>query len=208
MSLQTRPMALTDAAGLQRGSPGQWDRGWYREAKRLDSPNCGARPAGTAIDLVVLHSISLPPGVYGGPAVLQLFTNQLDWDAHPYFQQIRGLTVSAHFFVRRDGELWQFVSCDARAWHAGRSCHQGRENCNDFSIGIELEGLEGGPFESAQYAAAAAVCVAIGQQYPIRHVAGHEHVAPGRKFDPGAGFDWTQLRRALPWNADFFPPPI
>jgi len=158
-----------------------------------------------AADLVVLHSISLPPGEYGGAAVQQLFTNQLDWDAHPYFQQIRGLLVSAHFFVRRDGELWQFVSCDARAWHAGQSCHQGRDNCNDFSIGIELEGLEGGAFEPAQYAATAALCAAIGQQYPIRHVAGHEHVAPGRKFDPGAGFDWPRLRGALAWDDDFFP---
>ena len=129
-----------------------WDQGWYRDARRLDSPNFGPRPPGLAVDLVVLHSISLPPGDYGGPAVQQLFTNTLDWDAHPYFQQIRGLTVSAHFFVRRDGRLWQFVSCDARAWHAGASCHQGRDNCNDFSIGIELEGLEGERFEPAQYA--------------------------------------------------------
>ena len=198
-------MTLIDAAGLLPGSACEWDQGWYRDARRLDSPNCGPRPPGMAVDLVVLHSISLPPGEYGGAAVQQLFTNQLDWDAHPYFQQIRGLMVSAHFFVRRDGSLWQFVSCDARAWHAGRSCHLGRDNCNDFSIGIELEGLEGGAFEPAQYGAAAALCEAIGRQYPIRHVAGHEHVAPGRKFDPGAGFDWTRLRRALAWNADFFP---
>ena len=199
-------MTLPDAVRplLQESRHG-WDQGWYLDAQRLDSPNCGPRPAGMPVDLVVLHSISLPPGEYGGPAVQQLFTNQLDWDAHPYFQQIRGLTVSAHFFVRRDGSLWQFVSCDARAWHAGQSCHLGRDNCNDFSIGIELEGLEGGAFEPAQYAAAAALCAAIGQKYPIRHVAGHEHVAPGRKFDPGAGFDWTRLRRMLAWGDEFFP---
>lgn len=185
-----------------------WDRGWYGGAQRLDSPNFGPRPAGTAIDLVVLHSISLPPGQYGGPAVAQLFTNCLDWDAHPYFQQIRGLTVSAHFFVRRDGSVTQFVSCDDRAWHAGASCHQGRDNCNDFSIGIELEGLEGEVFAPAQYAATAALCSAIVAQYPIRHLAGHEHVAPGRKFDPGAGFDWPLLRRSLGWPAEFFPPQV
>jgi len=198
-------MTLINAAAPIPGSASAWDRGWYRDAQRLDSPNCGPRPPGMAVDLVVLHSISLPPGEYGGAAVQQLFTNQLDWDAHPYFQQIRGLTVSAHFFVRRDGSLLQFVSCDARAWHAGQSCHLGRDNCNDFSIGIELEGLEGGSFEPAQYGAAAALCEAIGRQYPIRHVAGHEHVAPGRKFDPGVGFDWTRLRRALAWDDDFFP---
>ncbi len=198
-------MALIDAAGPLPGLASEWDRGWYRKALRLDSPNCGPRPAGMAVDLVLLHSISLPPGEYGGAAVQQLFTNQLDWDAHPYFQQIRGLTVSAHFFVRRDGSLWQFVSCDARAWHAGQSCHQGRDNCNDFSIGIELEGLEGESFEPAQYTGTAALCAAIGRQYPIRHVAGHEHVAPGRKFDPGAGFDWLHLRQVLAWDADYFP---
>lgn len=198
-------MALIDATQPVPRPVCEWDGGWYRDAQRLDSPNCGPRPPGLAIDLVVLHSISLPPGEYGGAAVQQLFTNQLDWDAHRYFQQIRGLMVSAHFFVRRDGSLWQFVSCDARAWHAGQSCHHGRDNCNDFSIGIEFEGLEGESFEPAQYAAAAVLCAAIGRHYPIRHVAGHEHVAPGRKFDPGAGFDWALLRRALAWGDDFFP---
>jgi len=127
---------------------------------------------------------------------------------HPYYRQIRGLTVSAHFFVRRDASVLQFVSCDARAWHAGASCHRGRDNCNDFSIGIELEGLEGGLFEPGQYTVTAALCAAIGRQYPIQHVAGHEHVAPGRKFDPGAGFDWPLLRRSLGWDAAFFPPEV
>jgi AmpD protein len=123
-----------------------WDQGWYRFAHRVASPNFGPRPAAAAIDLVVVHSISLPPGVYGGDEVERLFTNSLDWDAHPYFQEIRGMQVSAHFFIRRDGALWQFVSCDDRAWHAGRSEYRGRANCNDDSVGIELEGLEGGPF--------------------------------------------------------------
>ena len=183
-----------------------WDDGWYRFAHRVDSPNFGPRPEGAQIDLIVVHSISLPPGVYGGDEVRQLFTNTLDWDAHPYFQQIRGAQVSAHFFIRRDGALLQFVSCDARAWHAGKSCWRGRENCNDDSVGIELEGLEGGTFEPAQYEALAAVCAAIGQHYPVRHVAGHEHIAPGRKMDPGENFDWALLRRELGWAAEMFPP--
>ena len=127
-----------------------WSRGWYRFARRLDSPNFGPRPVDAAVDLVVVHSISLPPGEYGGEHVQALFTNRLDWDAHPYFKSIEGLQVSAHFYVRRNGELWQFVSTDDRAWHAGASSWQGRANCNDFSVGIELEGLEGGPFEPAQ----------------------------------------------------------
>ena len=183
-----------------------WDAGWYRFARRLDSPNFGARPPDAQVDLVVVHSISLPPGIYGGDEVQQLFTNTLDWDAHPYFQGIRGMQVSSHFYVRRDGALWQFVSCDARAWHAGRSHWRGRDNCNDDSVGIELEGLEGHAFEPAQYEALATICAAIAQRYPIRHVAGHEHIAPGRKNDPGAGFDWALLQRELGWPAGWFPP--
>lgn len=183
-----------------------WERGWYRFAHRIASPNFGPRPAGASIDLVVVHSISLPPGVYGGDEVRQLFTNTLDWDAHPYFQQIRGMQVSAHFFIRRDGALLQFVSCDDRAWHAGRSSWRGRAECNDDSVGIELEGLEGDGFEPAQYEALAVVCAALAQHYPIRHVAGHEHIAPGRKKDPGPGFEWALLRRELGWPDDWFPP--
>jgi len=182
-----------------------WAQGWYRFAHRLDSPNFGPRPEGGAIDLIVLHSISLPPGVYGGDEVERLFTNRLDWDAHPYFQQIRGAQVSAHFFIRRDGALLQFVSCDDRAWHAGASSYRGRDNCNDDSIGIELEGLEGETFEDAQYEALAALCAAIAQHYPVRHVAGHEHIAPGRKKDPGPGFEWALLKRDLGWPQDWFP---
>jgi len=180
--------------------------GWYRFARRLDSPNFGARPEGAAIDLLVVHSISLPPGVYGGNEVQQLFTNTLDWDAHPYFKTIQGMQVSAHFYVRRDGALWQFVSCDQRAWHAGPSHWCGRDNCNDFSVGIELEGLEGESFEPAQYEALAALAAAVAQHYPIRQIAGHEHIAPGRKKDPGAQFDWALLQRELAWPDDWFPP--
>lgn len=182
-----------------------WRDGWYRFARRLDSPNFDERPPGAVVDLLVLHSISLPPGSYGGDAVQRLFTNTLDWDAHPYYQAIRGLQVSAHFFVRRDGALWQFVSCSMRAWHAGASHYRGRERCNDDSIGIELEGLEGEAFEDAQYETLATVCTALAQHYPLAHVAGHEHIAPDRKKDPGARFDWPQLQRRLGWEERFFP---
>lgn len=183
----------------------EWNGGWLRQAIRLDSPNFGPRPEQACIDLVVVHSISLPPGQYDGDAVQALFTNRLDWDAHPYYQQIRGLEVSAHFYIRRDGELWQFVSCDDRAWHAGRSHYRGRDNCNDDSIGVELEGLEGDTFEPAQYDALAALCQALTRRYPIAHVAGHEHVAPGRKQDPGPGFDWLRLRSLLDFSPQCFP---
>ena len=174
-----------------------WEEGWLRQAIRLPSPNFGPRPAQACIDLIVVHSISLPPGQYGGQAVQQLFTNRLDWDAHPYYQQIQGLQVSSHFYIRRDGELWQFVSCDDRAWHAGRSHYRGRDNCNDDSIGIELEGLEGDTFEPQQYDCLARLCRQLAARYPIAHIAGHEHVAPGRKQDPGAGFDWVLLSSLL-----------
>lgn len=184
-----------------------WQDGWYRFARRLASPNFGPRPAGALIDLVVVHSISLPPGCYGGDAVQALFCNRLDWNAHPYFKSIEGLQVSAHFFIGRGGELWQFVSCDDRAWHAGASRWRGRDNCNDDSVGIELEGLEGDSFEPVQYEALASLCAALAQAYPVAHVAGHEHIAPGRKQDPGPGFDWSRLRRSLGWQAHQFPAP-
>jgi len=182
-----------------------WQAGWYRFAKALPSPNFGPRPQGAQIDLIVLHSISLPPGEYGGDAVQRLFTNLLDWDAHPYFQSIRGLEVSSHFYVRRNGELWQFVSCDDRAWHAGVSTWRGRGNCNDDSIGIELEGLEGQHFEEPQYETLASLCAAIALHFPVAYIAGHEHIAPGRKQDPGAGFDWRLLREQLGWKPQMFP---
>ena len=172
-----------------------WRGGWLQAARRIDSPNFGPRPAGLAIDLVVVHSISLPPGEYGGDAIERLFTNRLDPGAHPYFEALRDLRVSAHFVIRRDGALLQFVSCLRRAWHAGASSWNGRAGCNDFSIGIELEGLEGDTFEDAQYERLERTLIALRGRYPVGAVAGHEHVAPGRKHDPGAGFDWARLRR-------------
>jgi N-acetyl-anhydromuramoyl-L-alanine amidase len=191
----------------ERRPPARWRDGWWSAARRIPSPNFGPRPEGTAVTLVVLHSISLPPGEYGGDAVERLFTNRLDWDAHPYFDSIRGVEVSAHFFLRRGGELMQFVSCDARAWHAGASHWRGRDNCNDFSIGIELEGLEGGSFEPAQYRQLARLLRALARRYPLRDAAGHEHVAPDRKHDPGPGFDWAGLRKALRGSALRLPQP-
>lgn len=184
---------------------GLWQHGWHPQAQRLASPNFGPRPVGVAIDLIVVHSISLPPGHYGGDAVQRLFTNQLDWDAHPYFQGIRGLQVSSHFFIPRDGTLWQFVSADDRAWHAGRSQYKGKSNRNDDSVGIELEGLEGDTFEEAQYQCLAQLCRDLKKNYPIAHVAGHEHIAPGRKQDPGPGFHWSRLQQLLNFPAHAFP---
>jgi AmpD protein len=158
-----------------------------------------------APELIVIHSISLPPGEYGSDAIERLFTNRLDWDAHPYYAQIRGLEVSSHFVVRRDGELLQFVSCDERAWHAGASRWRGRGNCNDFSIGIELEGLEGSTFEPAQYETLLVLLRRLARRYRIAGVAGHEHIAPGRKHDPGPGFDWPRVVAALHWPRRCFP---
>ena len=189
----TAPARTQSAGDGAQPPPPQWHNGWYARAHAQPSPNFGPRPPQARIDLLVVHSISLPPGVYGGPEVGQLFTNQLDWDAHPYFQTIRGLQVSAHFFVRRDGSLWQFVSCDDRAWHAGQSHYRGRDNCNDDSIGVELEGLEGDTFTPAQYQCLAELVAAVAQHYPLADVAGHEHIAPGRKMDPGPGFQWNLL---------------
>lgn len=182
-----------------------WADGWYRFAAALPSPNFGPRPGLTAIDLIVLHCISLPPGQYGGDAVQRLFTNQLDWDADPYFRSIQGLQVSSHFYIRRSGELQQFVSVNQRAWHAGVSSYQGRDNCNDNSIGIELEGVAAGRFETDQYETLASLCSAILQRYPIAHIAGHEHVAPGRKDDPGSGFNWPFLQQTLSLDDHYFP---
>lgn len=183
-----------------------WRGDWLRAARALPSPNQGARPAGAVVDLLVVHSISLPPGEYGTGCVQQLFTNRLDWDAHPYFAAMRGLEVSCHFFIERGGTLWQFVGTDRRAWHAGRSRYRGRDNCNDDSIGVELEGIEGRPFEAAQYAALLALCAALLRRHHLRYIAGHEHVAPGRKQDPGAGFDWSRLSRALAGRGLLLPP--
>jgi AmpD protein len=183
-----------------------WQDGWWRLATRVRSPNFDARPADARVDTVVLHSISLPPREYGGDAIERLFTNTLDWSAHPYFETIRGLRVSAHFVVRRDGSVQQFVSIADRAWHAGKSSWEGRERCNDWTIGVELEGLEGDTFEPAQYDALARLLPAIDLERGIRRVVGHEHVAPGRKIDPGPGFDWPALASRLHWDTDRVPP--
>ena len=198
-------MTLPESA-TPPAQPGLWQGGWYSHARRLQSPNFGPRPCGALVDLVVVHSISLPPGEFGNGRVQLLFTNQLDWEAHPYFQSIRGLQVSAHFFISRSGDLWQFVDCFERAWHAGESHYRGRSQCNDDSIGIELEGLESSIFKPAQYETLASVCAALLQAFPIAHIAGHEHIAPGRKQDPGPGFDWTQLKKSLGLPAMQFPP--
>jgi len=161
--------------------------------KIVDSPNHDERPSGTEITLVVLHSISLPPGEYGGDSIERLFTNRLDPDAHPYFREIRGLKVSSHFLIRRDGEVVQFVPVERSAWHAGASSWRGRSRCNDFSVGIELEGTEDDAFTDAQYQALTSLLKKLRTQLPLRDVAAHSDVAPGRKTDPGARFDWTRL---------------
>ncbi len=170
-----------------------WQEGWWAGARHCPSPNFGPRPAHTDITLVVLHSISLPPGTYRGDAVQRLFTNRLDPQADPAFESLRGLQVSAHFLIRRSGRAVQFVSCDQRAWHAGVSTWRGRSNCNDWSIGIELEGLEGQTFDPQQYLALARLLRVLSARYPLQELVGHEHVAPGRKGDPGPGFAWHKL---------------
>jgi AmpD protein len=181
MSISAPPPDVFDASG------------WLSTARQLLSPNCDTRPQGMAIELIVIHNISLPPGVFDGDAVIDLFTNRLDWDAHPYFQGIRGLKVSAHFFIRRDGALIQFVPCMLRAWHAGVSNWQEHECCNDFSIGIELEGTDDLPFTEAQYATLIPLVRLLKQAYPIQAVVGHSDIAPGRKTDPGPHFAWQRL---------------
>ena len=163
----------------------------------VDSPNHDDRPPGTEVTLIVLHSISLPPGEYGGQAIEHLFTNCLDPGAHPYFREICALKVSSHYLVRRDGELIQFVAPEKRAWHAGASSWRGRERCNDFSIGIELEGSEEDAFTSAQYRRLAALIRRLGETFPLRDIAAHSEIAPGRKTDPGPRFDWTRLLSSL-----------
>jgi AmpD protein len=173
------------------------DDGWLHGARRVLSPNCDDRPPGLAVDLAVIHAISLPPGQFGGDAIERLFTNRLDPAAHPYYAAIDGLRVSAHFLVRRDGGLIQFVPCGQRAWHAGASSWKGRQRCNDFSVGIELEGSDEHPFETVQYEVLARLIAALRQRYPIADIAGHADVAPGRKTDPGPHFDWPRLHRLL-----------
>lgn len=178
-------------------SPGA---GVIRPGRQCPSPNQDDRPAGAEPELVIIHGISLPPGEFGGPQIRDLFTNCLDWDAHPYFREIRGLTVSAHVLISRDGELTQFVPFGRRAWHAGDSRFRGRGCCNDFSIGVELEGEDETPYTDAQYSHLIAVLRAIFECYPritARHIAGHCDVSPGRKSDPGPAFDWLRLYDGL-----------
>ena len=172
--------------------------GYAPAARRVPSPNADERPAGSRIELVVIHAISLPPGEFGGDAIERLFTNTLPPDRHPYFEAIAGLRVSAHFLIRRDGALVQFVSCLLRAWHAGVSCWNGRDRCNDFSIGIELEGCDDRPFESAQYERLGALLAGLRRRYPVTGVVGHSDIAPGRKTDPGPCFDWHRVSGSLP----------
>lgn len=174
-------------------------------ARQVESPNCDDRPSGTVVDLVVVHGISLPPGEFGGPWIDALFTNTLPADADPYFPGIAGLHVSAHALIRRDGEIVQYVPFQRRAWHAGQSQWQGRSGCNDFSIGIELEGTDASAFESIQYVRLARLIAALLRTYPAlsaERVVGHSDVAPGRKTDPGPAFDWPLLRALLRFETE------
>ena len=181
------------------------ERGWVAGARRVPSPNCDGRPAGAEISLAVLHSISLPRGQYrkdagrkaAGDAIERLFTNRLDPSAHASFADLAGLRVSAHFLIYRDGGLVQFVPLEARAWHAGVSRWRGRERCNDFSVGIELEGVDDDGFEAAQYGALQALLGKIQRRVPLRALAAHSDVAPGRKSDPGPHFGWARLLAGL-----------
>jgi AmpD protein len=175
--------------------------GWIQPCRHVASPNHDERPPGEAVTLLVVHSISLPPGQYGGDAIERFFTNCLEPNAHPYFQEICALKVSSHFLIRRDGELVQFVPTTRRAWHAGVSRWRGRERCNDFSVGVELEGLDDAPFDERQYAALAQLISDLRQSLPLRDIAGHSDIAPGRKTDPGPGFDWPRLLRELAKSA-------
>ena len=181
-------------------SPGQ---GLIRPAEQCPSPNQDDRPEGCEPELIIIHGISLPPGEFGGPFVEQLFTNRLDWEAHPYFAEIRGLKVSSHVFIQRDGSLIQFVPFSRRAWHAGASCYRDRKDCNDFSIGIELEGEDETPYTESQYEVLVKSIAALQATYTnlcARRIAGHCDVAPNRKSDPGPAFDWLRLYDGLSNN--------
>ena len=188
--------------------------GWCPQARQMLSPNHNERPEGQPVELLVIHNISLPPGQFGGPYITDMFLNRLDCDQHPFFDQLRKLKVSSHFFIKRTGELIQFVPTEKRAWHAGASSFMGREGCNDFSVGIEVEGTDFVPFEPAQYKTLAALTKALAARYPqMKNVTGHEHIAPIRKTDPGPFFDWTGYCQAMadngidlvPWFGDTSP---
>jgi len=176
------------------------DGAWLTDARRVSSPNCDDRPEGCAISLIVVHGISLPPGEYGGAWIDDFFTNRLDADAHPYFEEIKDLKVSSHVLIRRDGKLVQYVPFTSRAWHAGKSCYQARDACNDFAIGIELEGQDDEPYEEIQYRQLAELIQLLRGCFPAigeTDVVGHSDIAPGRKTDPGPAFDWSRVRRFL-----------
>lgn len=185
---------LAVAAGIDANS------GWLRATRQVPSPNCDARPDGILPELIVVHGISLPPDEFGGPWIDRLFTNTLPPAEHPYFEKIKDLKVSSHLVIRRDGEPVQYVPFHERAWHAGASSYQGRERCNDFSVGIELEGADETPYEPAQYRVLSAVILALCEAYPslsLTRIAGHSDIAPGRKTDPGPAFDWQRLYALL-----------
>lgn len=174
--------------------------GWLDIAQHIESPNQDPRPPGATLDLIVVHGISLPPGEFGGPHIDEFFCNRLDCSVHPYFDEIRDMKVSAHVMIRRRGELVQYVPFHRRAWHAGSSCYRGRTECNDFSIGIELEGFDEIPYEPVQYQQLARLVSALIRAYPtlsVSRIVGHCDIAPGRKTDPGQAFDWARLRRLL-----------
>jgi AmpD protein len=173
------------------------EEGRIEGVRYVPSPNCDERPPGAAVDLIVIHAISLPPGEFGGGGVAALFTNRLDPGAHAHYASVAELRVSAHFLIRRDGELIQFVPCAKRAWHAGVSAWRGRERCNDFSVGIELEGCDDVPFEAAQYTVLAALTRALQARYAIGGIVGHSDIAPGRKSDPGPCFEWSRYHALL-----------
>jgi AmpD protein len=174
--------------------------GWMQGARQIRSPNCDARPPGVEVDLIVVHGISLPPGEFGGPWIDRLFTNSLPADVHPYFAQIQELRVSSHLVIQRSGAVTQYVGFADRAWHAGKSSFNGRAACNDFSVGIELEGTDTLPYEAAQYSALAEAVAALFFAYPglsPERLVGHSEIAPGRKTDPGPAFDWLRARSII-----------
>jgi N-acetyl-anhydromuramoyl-L-alanine amidase len=184
------------------------ERGLLELARQEPSPNCDDRPPGVEPDLIVVHGISLPPGEFGGPWIDQLFTNTLPPDGHPYFATVADLRVSSHLLIRRSGEVVQYVPFHRRAWHAGVSSWAGRERCNDYSIGIELEGADHAPYESAQYAMLARVIALLCRSYrPLSpdRVVGHSDIAPGRKSDPGPSFDWPRLRSLVRFELELAP---
>ncbi len=188
---------LDPGGAIDSSAPAFDAEGRLLRALQIGSPNQDERPEGTAVCLLVVHNISLPPGEFGGSGVVDLFLNRLDPEAHPFYQGLRGLEVSSHFFIRRDAELIQFVPCERRAWHAGASRWRGRERCNDFSIGVELEGSDHVAFTDAQYAELARLTRDLCARYPLQDIAGHADIAPGRKTDPGPCFDWVRYRALI-----------